>query len=98
MTQKKTSGASELLKIILDQIAGETEPGRPLIPAYILLGESDKMCYDPNSRMFQKVSRGTKIYILKENYDYKGRTLVYTVYGHLVCVEPDDLFLLSGFD
>ena len=98
MSIKKTSGAQELLKIILDQISGENDPERPLIPAYILSGESDKMCYDPNSRMFQKVSCGTKMYILKENYDYKGRTLVYTVYGHLVCVEPDDLFLLSGFD
>ena len=98
MAIKKTSGAQELLKIILEQIAGEADPERPLIPTYILTGDGDKMCYDPNSRMFQRVSYGTTIYVLKENYDYKGRSLVYTVYGQLVCVEPEDLFLLTGFD
>jgi hypothetical protein len=95
---KKVSGAQELLKIVLDQIAGEPREGRPLIPTHILTGEGDNMCYDPNSRMFQKVPHSTTVYIIKENYDYKGRTLVYTVNGHLVCVEPDDLLLLSGFD
>lgn len=51
---KKVSGAQELLKIVLDQIAGEPREGKPLIPTYILTGEGDNMCYDPNSRMFQK--------------------------------------------
>ena len=98
MSPKKTSGTQELLKIILDQIAGEGDESKPLIPVYIILGEGDKMCYDPSHRSFQKIPCGTRVYVIKENYDYKGRSLVYTVYGQLVCIEPEELFLLSDFN
>ena len=97
MTKKDSSG-QELLKIVLDQVAGEPREDHPLIPTYILVGEGDDMCYEPNSRMFQRVAHATTVYIIKENYDYKGRTLVYTVHGQLVCVEPEKLLLLTGFD
>mgnify|MGYP003637057961 CR=1 FL=1 len=95
---KRVPDAQELLKIVLDQIAGEPAEDQPLVPKYIIAGKKDKMCYDPSTRMFNRVTYGTAVYIIKENYDHKGRTLVYTTHGHLVCVEPDELLLLSGFD
>jgi len=88
----------ELLKIILDQVSGEADPEKPLIPAYAVQGKGDIMCYDPNARMFKKVARGTIVYVLKENYDYNGRSLIYTVYGEIVCIDPEEIFLLVGFD
>ena len=56
------------------------------------------MCYDPNSRSFKKIDRGTAVYIIKENYDYMGRSLVYTISGEVMCIEPEELYILSDFN
>ena len=90
--------AQKKLSQVLNQINGDVDPEVDLIDEYAIAGFGDIMCYDPNSRMFRKVPRGTKVFVIKENYDYMGRNLVYTVYGDLVCIETDELILLSGFD
>lgn len=98
MAKTNLSGAQKLLKIVLDQVAGEGDPKKQLIPAYAIQGKGDIMCWDPNSRMFKKVARGTTVYILRENYDHNSRSLVYTVHGDIVCIDPEEIFLLIGFD
>ena len=98
MTEKKSSSSQELLKMVLNQISGDIGPGVDLLPEYVIVGKGDIMCYDPSVRMFKKVPRGTKTYIIIENYDYNGRALVYTITGELLCIDPDELFLLVGFD
>jgi len=87
----KTSTTTEFFKQLLDQIAGTPHKDKPLIPEYRIEGEGDFWCYDPAERAFKKVSRGIIVYVMKEDYDYKGRTLVYTNDGLTLCVEPDEL-------
>ena len=95
---KKLSAGAELLKSVLDQIAGELKPDTDLIPEYAIKGSGTIMCYDPNDKMFKAIARGTKVYIIQKNFDYKGRHLVYTLYGSLVCIDDEELFLLVDFD
>ena len=47
--------------------------------------------------MHKKVYRGVKAYILYENYDHYNRTLIYTINGDIVCIEPKEL-LHTGYD
>ena len=93
----KIKSKSDLIKNILAQISGELESGIEPVPEYGIVGEGYTMCYDPVDRSFKRIACGTKIYIIYENYDTKGRTLVYTTYGELVCVEPEKLFYI-GYD
>ena len=88
---------TEYFKQLLDQIAGKPNEDMPLIPEYCINGSGTIWCYDPAERNLKKVNRGTIVYVLKENYDYKGRTLVYTITGLTICVEPEEISL-KGFD
>lgn len=98
MSKDKQSGPAELLKKVLSQISGDLEPEEDLVPEYTIIGKGHIMCYDPNTRSFKRVSRGITAYVIKENYDIMGRSLIYTYYGDVVCIEPEELFLLKGFD
>lgn len=98
MASKNTNSSQQLLNLILKQIAGDVDAEHALIPEYAIVGTGDIMCYDPNDRMFKKIPRGTRGYIIKENFDYMGRNLMYTVYGDLVCIDPQEIYLLKDFD
>ena len=98
MSKKKMSTSQLLLKKILNQLAGEVDPDTSLVEEYTILGKGIIMCYDPNSRSFKKIERGTAVYIIKENYDYMGRSLVYTISGEVLCIEPEELYILSDFN
>ena len=95
MTKKVDKTKAAYFKRLLDQMAGNPSEDHPLIPEYCISGEGDMWCYDPADRNFKRVARGTIVYILKEDYDYKGRILVYTMDGLTVCVDPDDLFVMG---
>ena len=98
MSKDTLSKAGSRLKKLLNQISGDVDPKQTLEPEYTIIGKGDIMCYDPAARVFKKINRGTTAYIIKENYDYKGRVLVYTLSGELVCIDPEELFLLENFD
>jgi hypothetical protein len=55
------------------------------------------MVWDPAHRIHKKIYRGVKAFILYENYDTFGRTLIYTLNGDMVCIEPEEL-LHTGYD
>ena len=93
---KKTK-KEDLIKNILAQISGELDPDIEPVPEHGIAGDDYAMCYDPLDRSFKRIACKTKVYIIFKNYDTKGRTLVYTAYGDLVCVEPEKLFYL-GYD
>ena len=95
---KKTK-KEDLIKNILAQISGELDPEIEPVPEYGIDGNENEyiMCYDPLDRIFKRITCKTKVYIIFKNYDTKGRTLVYTSYGDLVCIEPEKLFYL-GYD
>ena len=97
MSKTQKNPKSDYFKQILDQIAGEPDKNIPLIPEYTIKGTGDIWCYDPVDRKFRKKSRGSRIFILKENYDHKDRTLVYTYDNLTVCIDPEDIEYV-GFD
>ena len=54
-------------------------------------------CLSADNRTFTKVQRGISIYVVAHNYDTQGRTLVYTVHGDIILIEPEEISEL-GFD
>ena len=95
MAKKRTS--SEFVKQLIKQISGKLTEEDELIPEVAIVGAGDMFCWDPSNRTHKKISRGIKAFILQENFDYLGRTLIYTLNGEMVCIEPEEL-LYTGYD
>jgi hypothetical protein len=93
---KKISN-TELVKKIIKQISGEVTEGDELIPEVAIDGSGEIWLWDPAHRTHRKIYRGVKAFILYENYDNFGRTLVYTLAGDMVCIDPDEL-IHTGYD
>ena len=93
----KKSANSELVKRIIKQISGEVSADDELIPEVAIVGSGDIWLWDPAHRTHRKAYRGVKAFILYENYDNLGRTLIYTHAGDMLCIEPEEL-LYTGFD
>lgn len=91
----KNEDAKSLMKRIMKQIGGDIDAESELIPEYCINGKGIMFCYDPSNRTFVKVTRGSTVYVIYENYDTQGRSLIYTIYGDLVCIDPEELFLLG---
>tara|TARA_B100000287_G_C20339017_1_gene665022 strand:+ start:260 stop:547 length:288 start_codon:yes stop_codon:yes gene_type:complete len=88
---------TELIKKILKQISGSLPEDEELVPEVAILGSGEMWCWDPSGRTHKKIYRGVKAFILYENYDKLGRTLIYTLPGDMICIEPEEL-LHTGFD
>ena len=86
-----------LIKKLLKQITGELTEEDELIPEVAIAGSGEMFCWDPSSRIHKKIYRGVKAFILYENYDNFGRTLIYTLGGDMICIEPDEL-IHTGYD
>ena len=43
------------------------------------------------------MERGISVYIVAHNYDTQGRSLVYTVHGDIIVIDPEELKEI-GFD
>ena len=95
MSKKLTK--SDFLKDLMAQIAGNPDPDKELIPEYGIRGVGEIWCYDPTNRNFILINRNIKVFVLAENYDYMGRSLVYTIGGELICIDPEEL-IATGFD
>lgn len=93
----KNQQKTDLIKKLIKQISGNLSEDDTLIPEVAIKGSGEIWCYDPTGRTFRRIYRGVKAYILQENFDHHGRTLIYTQNGDMVCVEPDDL-LHTGYD
>ena len=53
-------------------------------PMVVIKGEGDGFFYDPINKFMIRVQRGKDYCLIKENYDEKGRTLLYD-YTNSVC-------------
>ena len=95
MAKKRTS--SEFVKRLIKQISGKLTEEDELIPEVAIDGSGEMWCWDPSSRMHKKIYRGIKAFIIQENFDDFGRTLIYTLNGEMVCIEPEEL-LHTGYD
>ena len=95
MVKKRAS--SEFVKRLIKQISGNLTEEDELIPEVAIHGTGEMWCWDPANRMHKKISRGIKAFIIQENFDDFGRTLIYTLNGEMVCIEPEEL-LHTGYD
>ena len=95
MTKKVTPNT--LVKRLIKQISGNLTEEDELLPEVAIDGTGETWCYDPVHKIHKKLYRGVKAFILAENYDYRGRTLIYTLNGDMVCIEPEEL-IHTGYD
>jgi hypothetical protein len=95
MAKKRTSSA--FVKQLIRQISGDLTEEDELIPEVAIDGAGELWCWDPSSRMHKKIYKGIKAFIIQENFDDFGRTLIYTLNGEMVCIEPEEL-LHTGYD
>ena len=95
MAHDKTK--SKLVKQLIKQISGNLTEEDVLIPEVAINGTGEIWCWDPSARMHRKIYRGIKAFILQEDFDELGRTLIYTMNGEMVCIESEEL-LHTGYD
>ena len=98
MTKKSIKDTkAKLVKRLIKQISGELTEEDTLIPEVAIDGSGEIWLWDPAHRTHRKVYRGVKAFILYENYDNFGRTLIYTLGGDMVCIDPNEL-IHTGYD
>ena len=101
MSEKSKKSAStpkaELIKKIIKQISGDLTEEDTLVPEVAICGSGEMWCYDPVHKIHKKIYRGVKAFILYENYDILGRSLIYTHNGDMICIEPEDI-IHTGYD
>lgn len=97
MASTKNAEIQKKLKIILRQLSGKIRDDDQFVEEVIILGKGTIWCYDPFSKTVIQIERGSNAYILQENYDSKGRTLIYCINGDILCIEPEELFNI-GFN
>jgi len=88
---------TELVKQLIKQISGDVSEEDILIPELAIDGSGEIWCWDPITKLPKRLYRGVKVYVLQENFDHYGRTLIYTINGDMVCIEPEEL-LHTGYD
>ena len=97
MAATKNKEIQKKLKIILRQLSGKIKDDEQFVQEAVILGKGSIWCYDPFSKTVIQLDRGTNVYVLQENYDSKGRTLIYCINGDILCIEPEELFNI-GFN
>lgn len=88
---------NEFVKRLIKQISGNLTEEDELIPEVAINGSGEMWCWDPSNRIHKKIYRGIKAFIIQENFDDFERTLIYTLNGEMVCIEPEEL-LHTGYD
>lgn len=99
MGGKKKSKLTLKLESLIKQISGKFDKDNPaeLFPEYQIKGKGAIYCLSADNRSFVKISRGIAVYVVQEEYDTQGRTLIYTYYGDIVVIDPKELIEI-GFD
>ena len=93
---KKTDRENRL-KQIVRQISGKVNVNDVPVPEVAVIGTGHIMCFNSSKRMFIRVTRGTKAYIIDPEMNKEGRITIYTFNGDIVEIEPDEL-INTGFD
>ena len=89
---------SEKLKNIVRQISGKLEKFEgDLYPKHNIRGKGAIYCLSADNKTFVKVVRGISVYIITHDYDTQGRSLVYTIHGDIIVIEPEEINEI-GFD
>tara|TARA_R110002110_G_scaffold149291_1_gene340609 strand:- start:710 stop:949 length:240 start_codon:yes stop_codon:yes gene_type:complete len=72
---------NDFVKLLIKQISGNLTEEDELIPEVAINGSGEMWCWDPAARIHKKIYRGVKAFIIQENFDDFGRTLIYTLNG-----------------
>ena len=86
-----TDTITKKLKKIVSQISGKPEPDKPLEPEYNIKGKGYLYCMSVDNRTLIKINRGQVVYIVQHKYDIIGRTLIYTYFGEIALIDPEEL-------
>jgi|TARA_R100000008_G_scaffold79504_1_gene61203 hypothetical protein len=97
MVKTKNQTKETLVKKLIKQISGNLTEEDTLIPEVAIDGSGEVWLWDPANRTHKKIYRGVKAFILYEKYDNFGRTLIYTLGGDIVCIDPEEL-IHTGYD
>ena len=79
------------------QISGKVNIDDEPVPEVAIKGTGYIMCIKTSTRMFMRVSRGTKAYIIDPEMNSEGKVIIYTFSGDIVEINPAD-FINTGFD
>jgi|TARA_Y100000310_G_scaffold294960_1_gene325867 hypothetical protein len=93
----KKGQTEERIEQIIRQITGKVEEDCMPVPEVGIKGNGDIWCYHPTKRIFIKVTRGTRAYIVDDKENEYNRVLIYTFSGAIVEIEPEEL-IETGFD
>ena len=86
------------LKLIVEQTSGKIEDSdQELIESHKIRGTGAMYCLLSDNRTFVKIERGSTVYIVQDNYSIDGKTLIYSVNGDIILIDPDELVEI-GFD
>ena len=94
----QTTKITDLIKIIANQLSGKVDDDtEDLIPEYTIRGTGDIFCYNLTEKMFSKICRGSMVFVLREDFNNTGRTLIYTYLNELILIDPEELVYI-GYD
>ncbi len=80
------------IKAISKQMSGEVrDEDENLLPCYYIKGTGEGYFLSYTDRSFIKIPRQTEVYIVAEDFDYRGRYLVYTYSHELIIIDKDEL-------
>ena len=92
MKKKYKKGLEHQKKIvakIIKQISGNFDEFGDLIPEFVISGKVVVYCYEPSSRTFINIERGTSAFII--DYCTNDRVLIYTYTNQIVEIDMDDI-------
>ena len=83
---------TDLIKQVAKQLSGDFEniEGK-LIPHHTIKGTGYGYYLSYTDRNFVKIPRGIEVFILAEDFDHLGRTMVYTYTHEIILVLPEEL-------
>ena len=89
---------SDRIKRLVKQLSGKLEESDgPLIPEYMISGRGHIWCWAPTSKKMVKITRNAAAYLINGEASDDGKVLIYTAFGDIVLIDPDELELI-GFD
>ena len=89
---------TDLIKIIANQLSGKVDEDTDyLVPEYTIKGTGDMFCYNLTEKMFTKICRGGLVFVLKEDFNNTGKTLIYTDLNELILIDSEELVYI-GYD
>ena len=92
MKKKYKKGLEHKKKVvahIIKQISGNFDELEELLPEFVIVGTGVIYCYEPSSRTFINIERGTTAFVV--DYSTNDRAMIYTCTNQIVEIDIDEL-------